>query len=1122
MSQIDHSRDTQRSLLANVSIDSDMSLDFTTASVDISVSGDSPRVTPVGPIQKRRSPVGGPLSVTPRTMAIDAKDLKLESLTARSEPLMPAQVRPAKEKLNNNHSKEVESGEKQFRSPVSPSRQPPQSLQFQAVNNGNDSSDSSTPDEDYKTPSVESVDLPGFTFDRSGVASAAETTGVGEQCKKKPYEAFYVDTGSSEQIDPRNIPLGGVSERSGSGLAAQSFTVANHNHTPESARAAGIPVVGQSAARASSPRSGILTQGAGDRSSSEGSDLELKKIHADHMAAEKQKQMPRSSIQAVGPSQQQRPDSLNVRRPATSKDSQQPQSLRSQDESPKTSFAAIKKQKENGESSPVMFRQPEVGSNPGTPGERTSPLKSKAKTVKKTTFANLPNQTTWQENAQHMSEQHNPRKDEEAGPPLPSELMDIRMKLEERRRQIEGEKRRMEAQWTKQRQKMGKQAFIQVVSKKPGERVKQPVIEEEGSVPDKGSPKEAKASGQVPRKAPPPKAAVPREGSPTTSAGSVVPQNGVHQEQMEKRQPNDGKSQQPGPQASPAPTQSKPVAAAARPAERRNIDPVALPAADNRHQERAQSTPPTRPTQGTLDSTSTVSVRQRSESPSHGKPAAKPFSREDLQKKIDDVKQKWLGDGESEPAAVSKTVPKSKPQPVKKSEPVNQQGKSSPAARTPPRKTSRSSSSDNVDQYGTSLDRLNSSLSELQGEIMRLSLQQDQIKCLVSTEGTPDTSSPPQSKTHLPETLTASSSQRDKFYLYPREGGGGGEPDVAGGRRDSDPTPTAKSVPASQPLPTATLPQVYGQPSQPVLQYPTTQPYSSYPQPPAPFPGHPPFSQSVPGIYPQYPGMPHPYQTSPLYQPQTMYQQQGMPYPAVPHTQWQQPLHPAAAPPPGPIPLTTTYQPQSAHTHTVSSHPSHLQSPAAAHSPDLGPPPASPDVPRTPATAHLQSPSHSSIASPQGPHPPSLPSPGATPTSPGGQAWLNRSPTKPGTPGSAAGEPDVAGEGEPDPDPEPAQPNEGFFVTLDTETPLRPKPKLRQHRRRDSGSPPSRRSPVKAVAPMQTTPAASSPTADFRTPPEEIPQAAEAEPAPVNVSPGVGFVVEEHQPTVSKKCFPLS
>jgi len=64
-----------------------------------------------------------------------------------------------------------------------------------------------------------------------------------------------------------------------------------------------------------------------------------------------------------------------------------------------------------------------------------------------------------------------------------------------------------------------------------------------------------------------------------------------------------------------------------------------------------------------------------------------------------------------------------------------------------------SSSKERVGDYGTSLDRLNSSLMELQGEIMRLSLQQDQIKSLVGQDNDPLLST------------SMSSAANDQFYL---------------------------------------------------------------------------------------------------------------------------------------------------------------------------------------------------------------------------------------------------------------------------------------------------------------------------------------------------------------------
>lgn len=85
---------------------------------------------------------------------------------------------------------------------------------------------------------------------------------------------------------------------------------------------------------------------------------------------------------------------------------------------------------------------------------------------KKTTFAALPNTTTWQQ--QSTNQQHadnNGDSNTTGGNVMNVQLSDIRMKLEEKRRHIESEKRRMEMAMNKQRQKVGQAAFLQAVAK---------------------------------------------------------------------------------------------------------------------------------------------------------------------------------------------------------------------------------------------------------------------------------------------------------------------------------------------------------------------------------------------------------------------------------------------------------------------------------------------------------------------------------------------------------------------------------------------------------------------------------------------------------------------------------
>lgn len=59
---------------------------------------------------------------------------------------------------------------------------------------------------------------------------------------------------------------------------------------------------------------------------------------------------------------------------------------------------------------------------------------------------------------------------------MASQLNNIRLKLEEKRRHIENEKRRMEVVMSKQRQKVGKAAFLQAVTKVKTHRITPNII----------------------------------------------------------------------------------------------------------------------------------------------------------------------------------------------------------------------------------------------------------------------------------------------------------------------------------------------------------------------------------------------------------------------------------------------------------------------------------------------------------------------------------------------------------------------------------------------------------------------------------------------------------------------
>ena len=388
-------------MLANVSIDTSLDL---SSDVSIDLSGDESTPTPF----RHTAFVS---KATPRVLS----DLELESLSSRAsavsppggvvrrdsqkEALTPAKLKPAKER-SNTHTKEVESGDVDSR----------------------DDSTGSTPEE-YSTPSAENIVF---------VDSLRKRT-------VKPEASVVRPTPVAAATATATPPATSQLQRSQGGhrATAQSFTIHTNRHTPDSARAAGIPVV--------TPRRASV----GERSSSDGSDQELHKIHADHRDHETKDSFflhvdsdatPRSSGEIL------RPTTLNMRGSACTSARGGARAVGEGDDTGDQTRLSLVEQFQRGK-----------GAAPAT-----SP------TVKRTTFAALPNQTTWQEcalkNQQTGGGRDTGGEDGEVQP-LASELLGVRMRLVEQRRQIELGKRRAEMQWSKQREQLGKQAFIQVISK---------------------------------------------------------------------------------------------------------------------------------------------------------------------------------------------------------------------------------------------------------------------------------------------------------------------------------------------------------------------------------------------------------------------------------------------------------------------------------------------------------------------------------------------------------------------------------------------------------------------------------------------------------------------------------
>lgn len=133
----------------------------------------------------------------------------------------------------------------------------------------------------------------------------------------------------------------------------------------------------------------------------------------------------------------------------------------------RTSFAEVNKQKDQ-KGINLVYMQQEKEETPSK-SSLFSRLSSTNGEKKTTTFATLPNTTTWQQQSSNNQQQHaeNNTNDDAPAPNhiMTSQLNDIRLKLEEKRRHIENEKRKMEVAMNKQRQKVGKAAFLQAVVK---------------------------------------------------------------------------------------------------------------------------------------------------------------------------------------------------------------------------------------------------------------------------------------------------------------------------------------------------------------------------------------------------------------------------------------------------------------------------------------------------------------------------------------------------------------------------------------------------------------------------------------------------------------------------------
>ncbi|KAL8578425.1 hypothetical protein ACOMHN_014924 [Nucella lapillus] len=465
-----------------------------------------------------------------------------------NEPLMPAKLRPAKEKANH-HSKAQERGDR-TRTPrkkavVSPTARPSKGKlsptppgsggpgRTSPGGKGSSSSlRSSGSDETVVTP-LASADLATGLSDEI-VTSSSESSAVTQtqqqqqqqqqehlqqqqqqqqQQQRRPvsrsgYEAFVIGPDSSEMslcFSPRKT-AGGLGTHEDRPPTVVSYTLESGIHDSQIAREAGLPVIVQTVAggdaavarqcsRATREGSlGASREGSvgSSRSSGDFSDHESHKIHQDHKARESLKHSPRqggvAGVAGVGGAVTGQGQKLCT----TPRSSEHPESsapkagqlitshLPAEELARKagtTSFAEIRRLKGLGrvDNSGLVYMQQgqedggevagegqvkvgtksTLGPNPDGKGSRVG--------------GTPPRETTWQQNAQRQAAQAASSAESNSGdldPPAKPELSQLRLKLEEKRREIERKKQRREVQTAKMRQRLGKAAFMRVILKK--------------------------------------------------------------------------------------------------------------------------------------------------------------------------------------------------------------------------------------------------------------------------------------------------------------------------------------------------------------------------------------------------------------------------------------------------------------------------------------------------------------------------------------------------------------------------------------------------------------------------------------------------------------------------------
>ncbi|KAH3897127.1 calmodulin-regulated spectrin-associated protein 1-like isoform X3 [Dreissena polymorpha] len=525
-----------RNLLANVSIDSDMNASFSSGSIDLGDLDTSPRdvLDPTPRLQggadtghvisfSLQNQKGTPFStdikrhdlesVNSVNLRVDegfdskqcAAGLNSESITAGNfERLFPAKLKQAKEKTSV-HSKEEEQGEVLKWKTANPTSKVKKGVtidpQSTVIN-----SQSASVGHDMKLPFESQV--------------SADQCSPSHMDKSDPiprkFEAFFVGGSVDGSVD---LPT----HRSDV-TVAESYII-DHVHTPEAARAAGIPVIetANQSPRSlelanQSPRSlelanqspralamanqiprSLSREGsvASSKSSGEFSDHESQKIHADHKTQESVQKHALSGKENFLDTND--PANFIIRKPVLV--SKPPKTVDFENKIPSTTFSQIKQLRNVGNTDNSGFVYMQQGQDDNSKPSSLKDTFHKKQQEKKSLFNSSPSRQPVPNSTQPMAVENEatsevPAANAAAG----QELLKIKMKLEEKRKAIERKKHTQEIQQQKIRQRLGKAAFLHVVGKpKDGPSDTTELQAENGTAQMTSTANNARTAAQSPR-----------------------------------------------------------------------------------------------------------------------------------------------------------------------------------------------------------------------------------------------------------------------------------------------------------------------------------------------------------------------------------------------------------------------------------------------------------------------------------------------------------------------------------------------------------------------------------------------------------------------------------------------